>query len=94
MYDHPHASNLLGTEVTVEVLLFASYAEVIGRAQLSLELEPGATAADVVRVLRSMNGGHDLPSVPMVAVNERYAPGDQHLQSGDVVAIIPPVAGG
>lgn len=80
--------------MTVEVLLFASYAESLGECSLSLQLEPGATAGDVVGELRARPGGAGLPRFPMVAVNERYAPADRRLEPGDVVAVIPPVAGG
>ena len=45
-------------------------------------------------MLRQRAGAHALPPNPLVAVNERYARGDQPLKSGDTVAIIPPVAGG
>lgn len=80
--------------MTVTVLLFASYADAVGRSKLELDLETGATVRELVERVRAMTGGTRLPPAPMVAVNERYASRDSELQPGDEVALIPPVAGG
>ena len=80
--------------MTVTVLLFASYADCLGTNQLSLEMEPGATAGDVLGHVQTLPGADRLPLLPLIAVNERYAPRDRVLTSGDEVAIIPPVQGG
>jgi molybdopterin converting factor subunit 1 len=80
--------------VTVEVLLFASFAEALGQHRLVLQLGPGATAGDVLAEVLSRVPVAELPRRPMLAVNERYAPAERPLQAGDVVAIVPPVAGG
>jgi len=80
--------------MTVTVLLFASYADKLGRNSLSLDLSDGATVGDVVMQVRQLPGADRLPPEPLVAVNERYAKRDRVLSAGDEVAIIPPVAGG
>lgn len=80
--------------MTVTVLLFASYAESVGRTSLQLDVESGSTVTDVVNQVRAMSSGTRLPPSPMVAVNERYASGDDVVHQGDEVALIPPVAGG
>ena len=80
--------------MTVTVLLFASYADLLGTKQLSLELSPGATAGDALGQLQTFPGADRLPANPLIAVNERYARRDQPLSAGDQLAIIPPVAGG
>lgn len=80
--------------MTVTVLLFASYADAIGRSSLRLDVETGATAGDIVEKVREMTGDNRLPPAPMVAVNEQYASPDIQLRPGDEVALIPPVAGG
>jgi molybdopterin converting factor subunit 1 len=80
--------------MTINVLLFASYADALGAGSLSLDFGAGATVADVVDRIRALPGAERLPSAPLVAVNERYAKRDRVLESGDEVAIIPPVAGG
>jgi len=80
--------------MTVNVLLFASYAESLGTNQFELDLPSGATADDVLGHIRSMPGADRLPPNPLIAVNEQYARKDKALEAGDQVAIIPPVAGG
>jgi len=80
--------------MTVNVLLFASYADKLGTGSLSLDLEPGATVRDLLARVRELAGADRLPHEPLVAVNDRYAKSTQVIASGDEVAIIPPVAGG
>jgi molybdopterin converting factor subunit 1 len=80
--------------MTVTVLLFASYADVFGRSEVDVAVEPGATVGEVVRQLTRLAGGARLPPRPVVAVNQSYASYDQPVAAGDEVAVIPPVAGG
>ena len=80
--------------MTVTVLLFESYADVIGRSSLELSLPPGSTVSAVVAELSALAAGERLPPRPLVAVNETYASLSTVLASGDEVAVIPPVAGG
>ena len=85
--------------LAVSVLLFASYADALGAPSVELALEPGATAGDALAQVRAMaaaragKGGRPLPPA-RVAVNERYASESTALRPGDVVAVIPPIAGG
>lgn len=78
----------------VTVLLFASYADALGERTLTLELPDGARAEDVVAALKRRPGAELVPPAPLVAVNERYAAAGAALSEGDVVAVLPPVAGG
>ena len=80
--------------MTVRVLLFASYADAVGRPELTLDLPEGAVVRDVLAKIRSMTSGKRVPEKPLVAVNQRYARDDQAVSATDEVAIIPPVAGG
>lgn len=80
--------------VSVRALLFASYAEVVGRAALTLTLTEPATVRSALQELRSLPGGHRLPERPMVAVNQIHASLDTPLSANDEIAILPPVAGG
>lgn len=80
--------------MTVTTLLFASYADALGRSRVPLSLGPGATVADVVAAIRRLPGGDRLPESPRVAVNLSFTTTDRALEAGDEVALIPPVAGG
>ena len=80
--------------MTVRVLLVASYADAIGKSELTLELPEDARVKDVLSRVKSMASGKRIPDKPLVAVNQRYADDDQRVVTADEVAIIPPVAGG
>ncbi len=80
--------------MTVSALLFASYADVLGRRSVALELSAGSTVADALNEIRALPGGERLPAQPLVAVNLKYARATQVLAPGDEMAVIPPVAGG
>lgn len=79
-------------EFTVDVLLFASWADALGPS-VRVTLPDGARVADVLASVAALASGRPLPR-PMVAVNQRYAHADATVAPGDEVAIIPPVAGG
>ena len=78
----------------VKVHLFASYAESFGANNLTIELPPQSTVADLVAELRTRPGSFVLPAMPRVAVNKKFAAPDQPVRSTDEIALIPPVAGG
>jgi molybdopterin converting factor small subunit len=80
--------------MTVRVLLFASYADAVGRSELTLDLAEGSVIGDVVARVRELAGGHALPPAPLLALNAAYAKPSTVVRRGDEVAIIPPVAGG
>ena len=80
--------------MTVTTLLFASYADALGRASVDVSVPPGATVSDAVALVRAMPGGDAIPESPRVAVNLSFARSDHVLRAGDEVALIPPVAGG
>jgi molybdopterin converting factor subunit 1 len=80
--------------MTVTALLFASYADALGRPRVELSLPEGATVREALVQLRGVPGGTSLPDAPLVAVNLSYARGDAVLAAGDELAVIPPVAGG
>ncbi|MEP6691262.1 MAG: MoaD/ThiS family protein [Gemmatimonadaceae bacterium] len=78
----------------ITALLFASYADVLGRDRVQLALAPDATVADALAQILALPGGEQLPPQPLVAVNLAYARRDHRLRAGDEIAVIPPVAGG
>lgn len=77
----------------VKALLFASYADAFGAAEVPLVLVAGSTVGDAVAAVRARSPSA-IPVRPLVALNERYASYDDVLAQGDEVALIPPVAGG
>jgi molybdopterin converting factor subunit 1 len=80
--------------MTVRVLLFASYAEAVGKSEVQLELPDGARVREVLAGVKALTAGRRVPESPLVAVNQRYARADDQVRATDEVAIIPPVAGG
>ena len=79
--------------MTIEVRLFANLGRYLppgtrGDA-VALEVPEGATVDDVVRQLAIPAG---LPG--LLLVNGRDATPDRRLRPGDVVSIVPPLAGG
>jgi molybdopterin converting factor subunit 1 len=79
----------------IQVLFFASYRDLLGTGEMVLSLPEGTDVSGLVVEVRGRGEPfHRLPAFPAVAVNEEYAPEDRLLRDGDVVAFIPPVAGG
>jgi molybdopterin converting factor subunit 1 len=78
--------------VEVTVRLFAMLRERAGAPELKLELPEGARVSDALasEPLAALADG-----IPLVmAVNREYADGEQVLDAGDELALIPPVSGG
>jgi molybdopterin converting factor small subunit len=80
--------------VTVRVLLFASYAEQLGRESLEVSISAPATVAGVLDQLRALPGGRELPARPLCARNLAHVSLDAPVSAGDEVAVLPPLAGG
>jgi molybdopterin converting factor subunit 1 len=80
----------------VRVLYFAAMRDLAGRAEEELALPDGtATVGDFVEHLaRALPGFAERRRHVRVARNERFARDDEALAEGDVLALIPPVAGG
>jgi molybdopterin converting factor subunit 1 len=80
--------------VRVDVLLFASLKDEIG-PRFAVEVGGGATVADLRSALEAAHPAFArLGRRTLVAVNEAYAGDRDVLRPGDVVAVLPPVAGG
>src|SRR5690348_5582645 len=79
----------------VRVLYFAVVRERLGRDHDELELP---ARADVAAAWRELERRHpalaSLRPAIKLAVNEEFAAADRALADGDVIALIPPVAGG
>lgn len=79
----------------IQILFFASYRDLLGTGEMTMSLPEGTAVSGMVAELRGRGGAFgQLPPYPVVAVNEDYAAEDRILMDGDVVAFIPPVAGG
>ena len=80
--------------MSVRVLLFARYAELLGRSELTLDLPPGATVAEAVDRVRSLPGGGVLPARMLVARGVEQVGYDTRLSARDELALLPPMSGG
>lgn len=77
----------------IKMRFFASYREIAGTNQVQLQLQEGATVADLLKKLQ-----HDFSGLPAqgfrVAINAEFVEFSQVIQPGDEVTLIPPVSGG
>jgi molybdopterin synthase sulfur carrier subunit len=82
--------------VQVSVLYFAGLRDAIGLSEEALDLpERVRTVGDLCDHLAARHAGYrDRRACVRVARNEAFALDDEPLGNGDVVALIPPVAGG
>ena len=79
----------------LQVRAFAVYRELLGRDSLELELADGATPrAAFEQLFRGREDLARLLKATMFAVGDEYVAADARLKDGDVLALIPPVAGG
>lgn len=79
---------------SINVLLFASYADAFGARQVAAPIAAPCRVSELVDALRTLPGGSRLPAKPLVAVNRTWSALDAPINVGDEVAVIPPVAGG
>ncbi|MEN1937601.1 molybdopterin converting factor subunit 1 [Paenibacillus sp. 102] len=76
----------------IQVLLFAHLQEEAGTNELKIDCE-NITVAELKDMITKEH--HiEVSEQIMVAINEEYANEEDKIQSGDVVALIPPVSGG
>ena len=80
----------------VTVKLFASYRELAGTSETSLDLHDGSTVAAALAVLSSRypEAAAILMAAPLAACNMRHVPLEHVLSDGDELAVFPPVSGG
>lgn len=77
------------------MLLFAAYADLLGRTSVDLELPAPATVADVIHHLRErVPGAGALPERPLAALDRMHALPSQLVPPGSELALLPPMAGG
>lgn len=79
----------------VRVLYFAVARELAGRREEELELAEGATIAEARRAIEHAHPWLLATDARLrVAKNEAFAGDGERLAEGDVLALLPPVAGG
>ncbi len=79
----------------IQLLLFGAVREAAGRGRLEVDLEDGATVADLRAWLAARNAAAEkLGDRLAVSINTELAQHADVLEEGDEVAFLPPVAGG
>ena len=79
----------------IRLLYFGILRDITGTHDTELTVSDGTKAVEVWGLLRGTHrelATYDRP--PLTAINDAYSPPDSILCDGDVLAFIPPVAGG
>ncbi len=86
---------VLITEMTITLKLFAAYQEAYGVSELQLTLSPGTTASQLLEQIVTQHPElEQWRKVTKFGINFNFAPPETVLQDGDEVVLIPPVSGG
>ncbi|MGI8826140.1 MAG: MoaD/ThiS family protein [Chloroflexota bacterium] len=81
--------------MTLRVLLFAAYREIVGEREMCLQVPEGTTADGLFSLLAQSHPRlASLRPSATFAVNRNVVAHDHRLQHGDEVAFIQPVSGG
>ncbi len=84
-----------GLAIRVRVLYFGQAREAAGRAEEEFSLPGGSSVALLAgRAVKAHSRLRGMPRAMRFAVNEEIATDGRTLSDGDVVAFLPPVAGG
>ena len=72
------------------VLAFASYKQLLGFEEAELPLPDPPTLGELLKHPRFAN----MPKNALLVINHKFAGANETLNTGDVVAVMPPVSGG
>lgn len=78
----------------IQVRLFATLREILGRNEMKLNVPHAATIATAWEMLVTAHPELDTGITLAFAINRTYAEPNQILHDGDELALIPPVSGG
>jgi len=79
----------------VRVLFFAQLKDAFGTHECTVNPEENTTVHEVVHDLMAQKGAEHLKAMPILySVNEDFVDEFRKLQDNDVLALLPPVAGG
>ena len=78
----------------IKVKFFALGRELIGRAELDIDLPEPASVSALIESLKKDYPRFARLNSYLIAVNMEYADLNRQLKDGDEVAVIPPVSGG
>ncbi len=82
--------------ITIELKLFAMFREYLKKDSLVLQVATSLPVSKVIAVLQDQKYLSPAQKIPPLrfAVNEEFVSSDYLLQDGDVLCLVPPVAGG
>jgi molybdopterin synthase sulfur carrier subunit len=82
--------------MTLRILYFAGLRDALGLSEETLEVPPGVTTVGALadHLARRHAAYAERRAHVRIARNEAFATADEPVADGDVVALIPPVAGG
>ena len=78
----------------MNVLTFGIAKEIVENSRINIECGKAATVGDLKALLEEKYLALKKPGSYIIAVNNEYASDEITINSGDEVAIIPPVSGG
>ena len=82
------------TKIKLKILAFGITKDILGASTIQIDLEQGATVADLkTHLIEQFPTMKDLNSL-LIAVNNEYGDENLVLTERDDVALIPPVSGG